>query len=79
MIIFAVVIKNKCNMEKQSIKYQSDLYEAVVHLEDGYAHVRQRESVLEQWSSWERKELEYESEGYFAAMEKDLKDYLDMF
>ena len=66
-------------MDKQTIRYQSDLYEVVVHLEDGYAHVRRRESVLGQWSSWERKELEDESVGFFAAMEKDLRDYLDMF
>ena len=66
-------------MEKQTISYQSDLYEAVVHLEDGYAHVRQRDSVRSEWSSWERKELENESVDFFAVMEKDLKDYLDMF
>lgn len=62
-----------------NITYQSDRFWVKVNLSNKEAFVRRRNAIGDEWSDWEKRELEEESRMFFSSLEKDLYDYLGMF
>ena len=63
----------------ENITYQSDRLWVKVNLSNKEAFVRRRNAIGDEWSDWEKRELEEESRMFFESLEKDLDDYLGMF
>lgn len=62
-----------------NMTYQSDKLWVTVSLSEKTAFIRERNSILDEWSDWKKLELEEESNMFFDSIEKDLRDYLAMF
>lgn len=62
-----------------NMTYQSDKLWVTVSLSEKTAFVRERNSILDEWSDWKKLEFEAESNIFFDSIEKDLRDYLAMF